>query len=700
MKPELRAFTHQSLLDQRSLQHVIANLPTDDAELDREIEAALDGDQPNEFKFLSLAALAAERPVDARHLVKGIAMLDRTNCLPEVALRMRGDVGGYLVKGVEAAFMDREISAQALCLAAVWCAEHRDGAFPEGLIPEARQIARDQRVAPSTIGYLVAIVINTKDKGLLSLLQNRLPQVPKEAWKVMMEAAIPLTRLLLERGKGSILERVREIDTSVNIPGTTMRRAAVRVGRNEPCPCGSGRKYKHCCYQKDQERVQHSSEISGVTREEFQANPALFLTAARLDAMPVSLLARMNPAEVPRLLHADYLMKLAANKRYDEAAAAFEQIGYRDELYEAWRTLLFLSVVREQRVLAERLFRLHPREALKERDFSLAIDLLLQDNNPGRCLELIEQQAVAALRAEDEGRVEESMEFAFSMAYSRFPALGILVNRAALPLSQASDWFSMLSDRLLQIRDQLSLAPEDSSIALVHDLSRKSLNKEETAAEIATARREADTQRARFREVQEALRQLELKNKRYERIASRPETPAPEAASQDDREKGLRRRIDLLMEEVKAEHSAKNMYRRKYEESQKIMEERRAEAESNEPPQSGLQAAAEDDLLLPEELERNEPVRVIEFPRNFQQYLTGFPRHVAKAAISALGGIAAGEPEAFADVRRIQRCPDVLRLRTGEYRLLFRLLPDHVQVIDLVSRQDFERRIKTLVSTP
>lgn len=24
------------------------------------------------------------------------------------------------------------------------------------------------------------------------------------------------------------------------------------VGRNEPCPCGSGRKYKHCCLQKDE----------------------------------------------------------------------------------------------------------------------------------------------------------------------------------------------------------------------------------------------------------------------------------------------------------------------------------------------------------------------------------------------------------------------------------------------------------------
>lgn len=28
-------------------------------------------------------------------------------------------------------------------------------------------------------------------------------------------------------------------------PGT--RRSPAKVGRNDPCPCGSGRKYKHCC---------------------------------------------------------------------------------------------------------------------------------------------------------------------------------------------------------------------------------------------------------------------------------------------------------------------------------------------------------------------------------------------------------------------------------------------------------------------
>lgn len=32
-------------------------------------------------------------------------------------------------------------------------------------------------------------------------------------------------------------------------PQTVRKTAAQKVGRNDPCPCGSGKKYKHCCYQ-------------------------------------------------------------------------------------------------------------------------------------------------------------------------------------------------------------------------------------------------------------------------------------------------------------------------------------------------------------------------------------------------------------------------------------------------------------------
>ncbi|MCU0248561.1 MAG: SEC-C domain-containing protein, partial [Bryobacter sp.] len=33
----------------------------------------------------------------------------------------------------------------------------------------------------------------------------------------------------------------------IKLPTVTIKRDLPKVGRNDPCPCGSGRKYKHCC---------------------------------------------------------------------------------------------------------------------------------------------------------------------------------------------------------------------------------------------------------------------------------------------------------------------------------------------------------------------------------------------------------------------------------------------------------------------
>jgi len=39
-----------------------------------------------------------------------------------------------------------------------------------------------------------------------------------------------------------------------------------KVGRNDPCPCGSGKKYKKCCMIKDQERsIDASSDAEAET---------------------------------------------------------------------------------------------------------------------------------------------------------------------------------------------------------------------------------------------------------------------------------------------------------------------------------------------------------------------------------------------------------------------------------------------------
>jgi uncharacterized protein YecA (UPF0149 family) len=51
---------------------------------------------------------------------------------------------------------------------------------------------------------------------------------------------------------GQLMARVTaELDRALTVADAPLRRPAFpvlrRVGRNEPCPCGSGRKYKRCC---------------------------------------------------------------------------------------------------------------------------------------------------------------------------------------------------------------------------------------------------------------------------------------------------------------------------------------------------------------------------------------------------------------------------------------------------------------------
>ncbi len=40
-----------------------------------------------------------------------------------------------------------------------------------------------------------------------------------------------------------------------------------QVGRNEKCPCGSGRKYKQCCLPKDEEKARKAREKAAAKAE-------------------------------------------------------------------------------------------------------------------------------------------------------------------------------------------------------------------------------------------------------------------------------------------------------------------------------------------------------------------------------------------------------------------------------------------------
>ena len=46
----------------------------------------------------------------------------------------------------------------------------------------------------------------------------------------------------------------------------------MKVGRNDPCPCGSGQKYKKCCLAKDE--AARSAELAALAAEAAKAAEA------------------------------------------------------------------------------------------------------------------------------------------------------------------------------------------------------------------------------------------------------------------------------------------------------------------------------------------------------------------------------------------------------------------------------------------
>ncbi len=67
-------------------------------------------------------------------------------------------------------------------------------------------------------------------------------------------------------------------------------RAVTRVGRNEQCPCGSGRKYKHCCLEKDAAQLSAERSRSQAAKSNYIGGRATIgnraLEAANRDRRP------------------------------------------------------------------------------------------------------------------------------------------------------------------------------------------------------------------------------------------------------------------------------------------------------------------------------------------------------------------------------------------------------------------------------
>ena len=683
MNPEVRALIKQAGLCRSTVEQVGAMLP-DDLELDRWIAESIREKDSIGAHSVIFAALSRGRPVDARHL-SGLARLSGGGYLAVIALRVQGEMPEFLLEGLRNTAIHHIAYATALLAIAVWCDERRRGDYPADLIPQARALARRVKDQIEVDAYLLEVAARTKDSVLERLIREHHPTGPDAKWDKVVAEGRKVAQQAIGWARGPLMAVLPEEPLQPG-PPATVRRAVSRIGRNDPCPCGSGKKYKQCCYDKDQERLHQSSEVAGLTRAELAADPERHLTQAGLEKKSTAELIAMDAAAIPRQLLTDYFFRLSLVD-VDRAAANLEKLGYEEDLEDAWFLTMFAAVRAGRKDIGDRMMALRRPFGLKEEDLRLSQRLLLARDEPSTWLRLVEEAARNGLKTEN---ADGLMDMAFSVAMSDQSALGLLLYRGVLPFVPPDRVGSSYEDIVLPVRERLNMPADDP---LKEYLDNRSVD-----ADLALQEAEAkfEAKRREVRALRESLEQLEKDLARRE-SAPPPPPSAPQARTAQNEQiiRDLRSKVKQLESDLKVRHNERNELERRLERMQA-----RADTLAGHEQAVGSrspEADTEEELMLPEEAESQHPLRLIEFPRNFHERLKEFPRHVARGALVILGRLAAGQAAAFGGAKRLKSAPTVVRQRVGiDFRLLFRLLPDRIQVIDLIPRQDLERKIKTI----
>jgi SEC-C motif len=461
-----------------------------------------------------------------------------------------------------------------------------------------------------------------------------------------------------------------------------------KIGRNEECRCGSGRKYKSCCEKKDQARLKDSSCVAGVTRAELAADRNIGLTAERLKAMPAAELLSLDPMRVPETLRVRYLLQLGDYKLYDKMVEAFEKLGVEPKIRNVWSyTFNYLSRVWRPD-LARRLMLLVPNddERLGTGD-KPDVCLLLAGDDPAAFLKELERGARAALES---GYSDDLRDLVSAVLDSPYHALAILLGHGLLPVED-EEQVEQLYDAILAARAKLDLSADDEFNEWMNERALRKAREHETAAvqeaqdKLALTAKEARRAKENNARLEREIALLKKRERSSDEAKASPASFDPVLSKIRELAAEKKRAQALAREKGEAELKA----RRELERLTKENEDLRAAA-------NGAKNAAEEEEEGREDFEVSgkQPVRPIAFPKTFHSSLMAVKPAAARATMHRLGRIAAGEAAAFDKLKAIIALPGVLEARISDrYRLFFSLLPNCVRVVDLIYRAEMDKKI-------
>ena len=542
-----------------ALRALGAGLPEDDDILVGALNQAAAGRNAKAFSHLYLAALYAGRRLPAEVLELGAALLPEAMIILHTALRLDGDVAKALAAAVRSGRMGDE--RDAIAVIAGWLDYERRGvAAPPEFIALTRKVCREAvRMDRHMVKVLLNLTATLSGDPVVANILNCDVRDGFTSGQVLEHARIFAT----EPGWDESIPS-RPLAEATLGSGATVKRAIPKAGRNDPCPCGSGKKFKQCCEGKLSTGDQY--EVEGVTITEATSHPELILTAQRIGAMRSYELYALDPKLLTPELAERVAFRLALFHESARALEVLQAIGR--------------EVVAEDSLdeLAYQFFDTGDIESLRWLldwapgfvDVSFEMEVLLAE--PEERLRLLREKASEAFEAEhsrDFFARSYFCELGFA-AIRTDPALGIVIARGVLPACSGLDQDTLI-EAIEDARDSLGLDDDEPSYEIVDATERASRDEARHASDLKHVRAETSSRvgqrdveiqrlKAQIDSMQETLKQREDDIAtakivpREKSTVHTPPPPAPEPAEIRELREHLRR----LKDNLKVEHDERN----------------------------------------------------------------------------------------------------------------------------------------------
>lgn len=683
----------------RGLRDSSAQIDPESVLVRQTLELAIAERRAHEFERLFVMCAMAGKMPGFWVLADGASLFPHCEIIFHSFLKMEGDPHEPFYEALKSGRLDPDTEVMLFELVWFWRIENKVETGADELRTAQRRAAirfkKDSTTSPLVLLVMAIVSQLSDDPELLRLIGSTKP-IPEGSLKSTSTKGLRKAKAPIQWSK------LLPAHEAISDTGT-VRRIAPRLGRNDPCHCGSGLKYKKCCSNKSESKPP-VYQVDGFPLELSEKEPERKLTVTSVQQFSVPDLFQVNPSKVEPDVFAEVVKRLAHFKENTQVRKMIEFLGPENIDPMLWEDLLY-----------EFLFS-RDVDAIRwvlpfcDSNTIVPIEAQVLAAEPQAALAIVLEHLREAFQFQRKATKDEpslSMLDVARCCNMIDPALGLLVARG-VAIGAASDLapiFSELRNMIERARIDLGLAGVDPALEWVNDELDSSererkleteIRKERLKAEERVARRQLEvvTLRKKLAVLQKELDHSEREEKTRQKQTAKSADNIELSQESLTRLEELREKTRMLKNNLKLEHEehardrdalhAARLELRRLEESAAAAGSVGNTAEPDDP-------AENEECLLGESVEPEQAVRLPEFADSFRGALKNFDARITANAVALTGRLSAGDPHAWRGVRKLKMRPDFLRQKVGrQHRMIFRSKSDALEFVALIDRRDLE----------